>query len=345
MSGILVDYTTIYDFMYYAILDENNLLTEKSKGKPLRNTKIVEFFYALILWDKIYYLEKRHSPSGMRRDFWFMKEKDIGIDLSNYKLECMTEVFFRGYWDEERINLANKELYNYYVQLNNIEGTTHFQLKSAISYMIWGSYYGVNVLMSPEKSDALKKYNVETDFFSRLDIINMVDREVSEYYKEVNSILGKEILKFKSPLFTDYILREANTIKDIMKVINEIKNQKNVIDFRKAMDAMDECLNNGNIIKFNEYLSIIPEIVNDITTTIKTKTFQVNLNISPGISFEKDIKYNKFRETKLHINFLSELVSFGVMQRCNATLRKKGLINRRYEGVYELLERTSKKRW
>lgn len=171
----------------------------------------------------------------------------------------------------------------------------------------------------------------------------MIDKEVSEYYKEINDILGKEILKFDFPLFTDYILSEANTIKDIMKVINEIRNKKNVVEFRKAMDSMDKCLKEGNLIKFKEYLSIIPEIVNDITTTIKTQSFQIDLNISPGISFERNITYNKYRDTKLHINFLSELVSFGVMQRCNAKLKKKGLLHKRSENIYDILERISEK--
>lgn len=345
MSGILVDYTTIYDFMYYSVLDENNMLTEKNAAKQLNPTKIVEFFYALILWDKIYYLEKTKSRSAGRSDFWSVRGQDIGIDLSDYSLECMTELFFYSSYDEYQIDSACFKLYKDCEQLSNgIENSDHSRLKSAIDYMIWGSYYGLNVLMSPKKSEILKKYHVNDNYYSRLDVMNMIDKEVSKYYQEVNNMLGKEILKFNSPLFTDYILHEANTIKDIMEVIKKIKTKKSVIDFRKAMDSMDECLNSGNILKFKEYLFAIPEIVDEITTTIKTKTFQVDINISPGISFEKDVQYNKFRDTKLHINFLSELVSFGVMQRCNAKSRKRSLFHRRYESIYDILERTSRKR-
>lgn len=162
MSGILVDYTTIYDFMYYSVLEENDMLTEKNKGIPLKTSNIMEFLYALMLWDNIYYLEKTLSPSMGRSDFWLYRGEDIGVDLSDYKLESMTELFYFGSYDQNQVDFANKELYDYYEQLSNgVDRSDSFYLKSAISYLIWGSYYGVNVLISPEKSNVLKKYHVE----------------------------------------------------------------------------------------------------------------------------------------------------------------------------------------
>lgn len=188
--------------------------------------------------------------------------------------------------------------------------------EDVIRYILLGYNLGVNICLSTERTNFIYLNHYTDYFFNRLNIIEMLENNVKEFYEEINRKIGKKIICFQSPLLLDYICRESKTFNHALHMAKKIKKEKHLVEYRRTMDNMEKCLNEGNFIKFNEYLSVIPDIVNSIQSSgIKTQTFEMGLNPVPNISTSVNVSLERKTYNKLHLRFLKDLAKFGMMDR------------------------------
>jgi len=188
--------------------------------------------------------------------------------------------------------------------------------EDAIRYILLGYNLNVNICLSGERTQFIKINHYNDYIFNRLDVINLVETGVKEFYDEINRKIGKKIICFESPLLVDYVCSESENFTQAVRMAMKLKKEKHLVEYRRAMDEMEKCLNEGNFVKFNEYLSIIPDIVNSIQTAgIKTQSFVIGLKPIPSISTNLDLVFSKPIYKKLHMHFIKDIVKFGMTER------------------------------
>ncbi len=270
---------------------------------------IQNYLYSLVLWDQIICIDglMDHRRVTVReRNFW-ESVNQLSIDNINKKLGINYIIMdIDEYIEKSEEIVRNMEIGNEYFMI----------ACDTIFYILLGFNLNVNICLSSERTKFFQQSHYDDYIFNRLDIINIVENKVNDFYKEINSKIGKKIICFQSPLLLDYICREATSFKEALKLALKIKQHKHVIKYRYAMDEIEKCLNNGNFMKLNEYLSIIPDIVDSIRNSeIKTQSFEIGLNPIPYISSDFNLKLKKPFNNKLHIHFLKDIAKFGMKER------------------------------
>ncbi len=315
MGEILLDNLTISRLPIIKKYFEKN-------DKHLQN-----YLYSLILWDKIICIEEDDFRNFDKNNYIFAK-KGIGRSV----------LIKRRTFNEALGNRFNTNIndINNFLEINNVKIDTSEYREEAyrivtnmeiankdrqiaedvVRYILLGYNLGVNICLSSERANFICLNHYDDYIFNRLNIINMVEKDVKEFYEEINSKVGKKVICFQSPLLFDYVCRESETFDQALQMAKKIKKEKHLIEYRRTMDKMEKCLNKGDFIKFNEYLSDIPDIVNSIQTAgIKTKTFEIGFNPVPSISTNFDIVFGRKMHNKLHLRFLKDLAKFGVTER------------------------------
>lgn len=297
MGKILLDNLSISQvFMGYKSFDE-------------KNTYIQNYIYSLVLWDEIICVQDSRFYEGSVRVVRTLQEEidELNTNYINNKLGI--------YFVDEKL-FRYKEKSHEIVSDMKIDDENIMIAEDVIRYILLGYNLGVNICLSPERTRFIKLEHFDNYIFDRLDVINMLENEVKDFYNEINNKIGKKIICFQSPLLFDYICKEAKDFNQALDMAIRMKNEKHIIEYRRIMDEMEDCLNKGNFVKFNEYLSIIPDIVNSIRTAgIKTQSFEIGLSPVPNISTNINLPLGRMYKNKLHMRFLKDLAKFGMTDR------------------------------
>ena len=164
------------------------------------------------------------------------------------------------------------------------------------------------------------------NIFDRRAVIDLIDKEVMEYYKDFCKQYGARSIRIEAPILIDYVCNFAESVSDAFKVARDISKEPMVVNFKDTMDQMEECAKRGDFLEMEKYLSPIKEIIPSIVKQFRTKTSTFTLQLSPNItagsfipSIEKDISLNMRgrldRKHRRHLSFLYDLALFGLMQR------------------------------
>lgn len=259
---------------------------------------VKSYLYAIVLWDDVYALDGRGS---MPRKNKFYDSK-LGINR------------LTSYDESENISYISSEIYNEYWKNESDNWESKQFGESAIYYLLLGYNIGMNVMLSGERMEFIKRTGISQKIFSRADILELLDKEILKYYEEVNASIGKKYFTMKMPVLLDYISSHARDFQEAKDIAFRIKYDSEVIKFRKAMDLMDKALNNGNLVEFNNYIKIIPEIIDSITRNgLETKTINVGVSLSPSMTVPVKIGKIHLKKRMINMNFLIDLAKYGIM--------------------------------
>lgn len=293
---------------------------------------IQNYLYSLILWDKIICVDEEgfleYSSYNRRRNYDIFVKKGMSGSVQ-YKRKTFLEILRNGFYNSENdiynnLEIDNIEIDTYEYRKESYKIVENMEImnkdkqiaEDAIRYILLGYNLGVNICLSSERTNFIYLNYYADYFFNRLSVIEMLEKDVKEFYEEINKKIGKKVICFQSPLLLDYICRESKTFQQALYMAKKIKNEKHLIEYRKTMDNMEKCLNEGNFIKFNEYISAIPDIVNSIRKSgVNTQTFEMGLNPVPNISTSVNVSFGRRTYNKLHLRFLKDLAKFGMMDR------------------------------
>lgn len=320
--------------MRKVLLDNLSLLRLPKKSSPINKNDIhfQNFIYSMVLWDKVACI--KHN-----REYFFLNESDYlnEYDFLNnydrsygYAYKCNDKTFLSWiinlsldglgfeyidvpYYEYGKVaELVLKNIQDYYLE----ECIASRIAKDAIRYILLGYNLGMNIFLSKERSEFIRINHYDKFQFNRLDTIILLEKKVEEFYEEINRKIGMKIICFRTPLFVDFICQNAINMKEVLELIKELKNNKQVIDYKKTMEKMENSLDNGNFVEFNEYLSVIPDIVDSICSSeIKTQSIEIGFNPIPSIGTCFDLVHDPKRNKKLHMRFLQDIAKFGLTER------------------------------
>lgn len=291
MGSVLIDNISLGSALEIYLNGNENYKTDYT---------VQNYLFGIVLWDSIFSVARR-----MSRQVGDNRIDDLYIDDRFH----ITNLDF----DYDEIdNIASDIVFDMYEdkatesELQVIEDT--------IFYLLLSYNTNMNLLLSKERSEFLITSKISEKLFNRLDIIDNFEKQLIEYYNEINSKIGKNFITFECPLLVDYICNNCSNLKDAIDLAKYIRNEKDVMDFRKAMDGLESALCEGNLILFNEYISAIPEIVSKITKQgTKSKTVNLGMSISPSITVPFTFEFGK--KKMLHLDFLTDLGMYGVYNR------------------------------
>lgn len=277
--------------------------------------EVQDFLFALVLWDNVYSMNADNLVYDYKNGIHFTslpaqrrEYKDTLSDLCNIKK-------LKG-WSEEFISVA-EDIYT-----ESYEKEDPMVAQGTILYMLLGYNFNLNILISSERTKfALDEgLRVQLLKYSRLNFMQALDKEVIEYYDEINKKIGNKVICYNAPVFIDYICKNAVSFRDAINIAMQLKYEPEVLDYRKTMDKMEKSLNEGNIIKFNQYISMIPEIVHAITHKRSiTTTIEVGFSPLPSysISLPFGIDLEKLRKLPLKFNlrFIKDIAYYGLNNR------------------------------
>lgn len=259
------------DLIMSAVLIDNwNLVNadiiKNSEGKDIPNNAYSDVLSALVLWDEVYYLDEGLSTFG-----WIYSKKGepikkilkpLFIDLDiRETFEKSADLLYSSYYEEEYTKIVAKRAIYY----------------SEISKAFQIDYFPVC-----QRADFLSRTMNITDLWTRNEIIKEEEREILSRIKRFNDSNSSNIV---FPLLTNLIIKNSNNSGKYFETALSIKNTKEVKNFRKYMDKIDQEINRGNVSELRYALSLIPEIVNDIQNMDKKieLTASVKMKISPSV--------------------------------------------------------------
>lgn len=297
MGSVLIDNISLGKIIKFYI-EGHEINNDKNDDIAVQN-----YLYALVLWDKIYSLEyNRPSRNAIKNVYGFYERRTDYLKIEDIAYSRCSELEILANEISQKYEKNNEE-YNKIV-------------KDSIFYILLGCNLSINTYLSKERSQFIKELGVYENIFNREDIIHMVEKDVLEFYREINEKVGKKLITYESPLFLDYISQNCDDLEDAIQLAKYIREEKDVVKFRKAMDEMEEALNNGNFVLFNEYLSIIPDIVSSIKKSgIKTSSTTITISTVPSIAFPMEFKNRRKSKKMVHMDFLTDLAMYGMYNR------------------------------
>lgn len=324
MSEVLIDNLSIKRMLQMV----NNPSKDYKSDIHIQN-----YLNALVLWDDIFairdtnyrmYQYIRGTSRWMESSNWYSSKWYSGswdkkieekmLDITARKLQIKRIPIM----DEDTyIQLAFRIAHEWYKNKDIISyGFNLRTINDAIFYLLLGCNLDKNVLLSSERANFANQSGIIDKIFSRVDIMNLFNSDVMNYYSEINKSLGKNIFKLENPLLIEYVCSSSTNLKDAISIALQLRKEKNVIAFRKAMDAIDIALNTGNIVEFNQYIKDISEIVNQITKLESNiKSAEINVSITPAITVPIKIPIRIPRKSfskKINLNFLYQLAEYGL---------------------------------
>lgn len=280
--------------------------------------------YAIMLWDEILVLPKAPTKSYTVDDPMEFIEEYGCIDATN-RLTQMghNQLDLREFYSDIKFDLRIGK----WPRDNNFFKQHVREITDIIFYITLSNELDAGLVLSEDRRDLMITTELfPKNIFDRRAVIDLIDKEVMDYYKDFCKQYGAKSIKIEAPILIDYVCNYAESVSDAIKVARDISKEPMVVNFKKTMDQMEECAKQGDFLELEMYLSPIKEKVPSIVKHFRTKTSTFTLQLTPNIatgsfvpSIEKDISLNikglLDRKHRRHLSFLYDLALFGLMQR------------------------------
>jgi len=303
----------------FVYLQDNTISTRTHHGNPneSRLSSWINFLNALVLWDEIWFYSSYYSY-GWKNVRGKLREQNLPLEELDKIIHPIDEMF---------VDTKSIEELNHYLE-SMFHGAVE---RGAIYYRELSNLLGLNVLLHPARSTPEAESAYEEYFaafanrkkfqknFSRLDILDRVDRELLDYYDNIKRELGRDFFQIQNPVFYDYIGRNARTPREAIDVAISLREDSDIIRFKGQIDEVEGKINSGNTQALLALLKQVADAAQEITNQYNRETHLCDVKISfkPDISKTIPIKFNASKERKVHLAFFSKLLEFGVYERMN----------------------------
>ena len=251
---------------------------------------------AIILWDEIYY-----PYNEMSKAWNFFHFFDF-------------EGVLKPYDDSEQIfeNLAEEIYANEYKS----KGENSVVAGGAIRYLLMSNKFGVDYFPSDERSMFLQKHGMGDicNKLTRLDYLKPIDRQINEYFTELNDKLGKIVFTIKRPVLVDFIIQNAPKNMSYVEYALHLRQEGWVVQYRNYLDDIERALQNNEWKALGEMLKYSDSIVSHIINVDKKSIASINFKIAPipSLSISKSLDISK---NKVQLSFLENLAKFALSGR------------------------------
>ena len=191
---------------------------------------------------------------------------------------------------------------------------------AAVYYLALGQVANMNIMLSSERAEFIRCSGISNKLWSRQCILEYIDKEVFEIYKNVNSFFGHDIAHFQTPLLVDYICQNSTCVRDAIEIALELRETKEMIQFRETMNRIDNSINDGNLLLIDSLKKQLDDIIEQFTKKeIPTDKTTLSFSITPSFTkpnFEVEFGIPMIRDSKskhrINLNFVTNLVRHGL---------------------------------
>lgn len=314
MSKILLDGESVYEASRVIGKLQNGNFVNINQYDSLMNV-----IYGIVLWDEVYVVEEAlnsHFLSGVK---FFKQYVDCFNILYNRvsswdKEQLLIEDFYK--YKKSKSEVENSETNDISKDLEILFGkegyyTISLDERRALDYWLISNENGLDYMPSIQRLSILQSYDF-LNFFNRIDVMNNLEGNLNEFYKGLNALIGKDVIRYKFPVLLDYILDRYKSLEDIVKCAFELKNDSNVVKFRREMDDLDVAFSQGNLKEIKKYFETIKEIIENISKTKNIKRhIDVTVSIPPALSIEIGLPNRRPNQCL----FIKDLTYYGVNKR------------------------------
>lgn len=179
-------------------------------------------------------------------------------------------------------------------------------------YMMEANGAGITYLPHPRRAKVLYKSGLFPRGFDGRVYLDIIDKEVCEYIKAINELAQFQLLSTSFPVLYKFIAEEAKDSLDQFAVALKLRDNKNVVEFRKSVNDISEELKKGNIHAFRASLLKAKEVCDEISDSLYKKSLScsVSIGLSPSIEISSDHKAKV--SSGFHATFLSDLANYGL---------------------------------
>lgn len=243
---------------------------------------------AIILWDKVYYIDTDNSElwKALLYQFGYY---DYLTAFSSANPEEQADFTVGGYPDGSIIR------------------------DGALRYSAFCNKNHISYLPCKERAEYLKQCDFLGSYINRKDVMNLLDRTLADYYISLNERFGTNKIKFSFPVLFDFVVANS-TEKNYLETALQIRNEKEVIQFRKWLSKFEKKLQEGNLHELERLLQYIPALVDDLTKVTSPRwNAEFQLSIAPSLSIP--VSGGGSAKHLIHVDFLRTLTSFAIKER------------------------------
>lgn len=274
---------------------------------------------SFVLWDDIY------VGSGHNNGYSVLINNGDGI---THKPAFSTNLFFDVLYETigelnfiHKLNVPSlklerkvlREIKTYITDYEKNNNTQDFLLLSrGFDYMLQSNVLGCNYLPHPRRAQLLKNSKYFSPDFDRLVFFERIDKDVEKYFEELSSLINRQLNHVSFPLLYSFISATTDTPLDELKFALELRNNRNVKEFRDSVDRIEMAYQRGNLSAIAESIRQTGEICDEITGKLYKEplSFEISLGISPSLNVP--IRFPTMKKGPLHTTFLYDLASFAV---------------------------------
>lgn len=279
MNAIMIDNWLAQE----AILNEYTFKDELS----LNYQKLLS---AIVLWDEIYY------PLNEKSIQWKM--------INNSEIN----IFLKPLEDYKR--LFEYEANSIYIE-NYQKLERRLIAKEGIRYLLLSNYQGFDYVPSSARNLFFERYNPYNilNKLNRFDFIKTLDKEIVDYFDELNSKFGRNVFEIQRPVLVDFIIQNTPKSMSYIEFALKLREEKSVIQYRKYLTELENSLENREWKKLQELFEISSEVVHNAVKLDKKSigTIEFSFSALPALNFSKEIEISK---RKIHLTFLDKLSEF-----------------------------------
>ncbi len=222
------------------------------------NKACSDLLSALVLWDDVYYLDDGFLTYGWINGL--KGEKLLSVLKPLYLEEEIKKQF------EKSSNIIYKQ--KFMCQYKEVVA------KRALFYHEISKAFGIDYYPIEQRANFLDQSMNSLELWSRNVILNNEEKEILRRIQEFDK--EKEAF-IKLPILTNLIMK--NSDGDFLNTALEIKNTREVKNFRKYMNKIDQEINAGNYSEAKCILKNIPYIIDDIEKMDRNATIFVDVKI------------------------------------------------------------------
>jgi len=320
MSKVMMDSLGIYECVSHTLEQHSHF--KKNANHSIDNLHTnrdslicrQNFLTALVLWDDIYVNSNpSHSVSISEHKTLSRFYKLLGTPPFIHK---------RPFCDNNGLLFDDcKEIYHkLYEEINGTIGhvitpenyNERILLVRGGLYMMEANGAGITYLPHPRRAKVLYNSGLFPRGFDGRVYLDIIDKEVRDYIKAINELAQFQLLSTSFPVLYKFIEEEAKDSLDQFTVALKLRDNKNVVEFRKSVNDISEELKKGNIHEFRASLLKAKEVCDEISDSLYKKplSYGVSIGLSPSIEISGDYKAKV--SSGFHATFLSDLANYGL---------------------------------
>lgn len=304
--------------MWSTILDNiavaNVMLTcsEFSENDDYRHDySFKQYLYALVLWDAIY-VPGLNALRGVFRSGGVLYESQDHFPQTIKDTLCDYELPL----EKDDLQFIVSQIH----RKTNIPSNVDLTADAALLYIVLGQVANMNTILSQKYVEFLRSSGILNKLWSRECILEYVDQEVFEIYKNIRSFFGQDIVHVQTPLLVDYICKNATCARDAINIALQLRETKEMIQFRETMNRIDNAFNNGDLLLINSIEQELTHIINQfIQKEIHTEKANLSFSFTPSFTFpsltaEFGFPIGRDRKCRhqINLNFITNLVQHGL---------------------------------